>query len=412
MPAIQSKNLRTAPAIEPAEYDARHAAVREFLAEHELAALMVYSPQQDSKWVQNGQVGYLSGWANPERLVESVVVVPVRGEPVMLFPGLQFVVEQAGEVSVIEDMRLVAPADPNAIAGRGATKGFGGATLDILKKNGLAGGRVGVVGLSSMPVTTYRGIAGELGDQLTECEDIVAALRCIKSPAEVEAMRAAAHLSDVGFETMLRVARPGISGIELVAEMEHAARAAGADHAKYWFASGRPPDVGDVHMDIKPHYRRLEEGDLLQSCSYIVYRGYWCHGHRIGSLGKLHEQTGEIYQAANDAQDAGMKLIRPGVPIAEAGTAIGEAAAAGGLLRLDGGRIGHGIGMDYSEQPVPLNDENPRPFEPGMIFVVHATLLETKSEKLLIPRGDVCHVTADGYELMMQFPQTPFVAGG
>ena len=82
-----------------------------------------------------------------------------------------------------------------------------------------------------------------------------------------------------------------------------------------------------------------------------------------------------------------------------------------GLLRLDGGRIGHGIGMDYTEQPVPLNDENPRPFEPGMTFVIHATLLEINSEKLLIPRGDVCHVTADGYELMMKFPQTPFVAG-
>ena len=48
-------------------------------------------------------------------------------------------------------------------------------------------------------------------------------------------MRKAAELSDLGFQTMLEVARPGMRGIEILAEMERAVRREGADHVSWRF---------------------------------------------------------------------------------------------------------------------------------------------------------------------------------
>ena len=61
------------------EYESRHERVREFLRERDLGALFVYSPPAEHKWGQTAHVAYLSGWSNHDRIVDSVVVVPVSG---------------------------------------------------------------------------------------------------------------------------------------------------------------------------------------------------------------------------------------------------------------------------------------------------------------------------------------------
>ena len=144
-------------------------------------------------------------------------------------------------------------------------------------------------------------------------DDIVAELRAVKSPAELALMKHSAHLGDLGFEAMMDVAKPGARGIEIVAEMERAARREGADHAKYWMASGPPTTWEDTRLDIKPHERVLEEGDLMAVCSYIVYRGYWSHGQRTGTMSRPSDYLERTYRIAVDAQDAGIAAMRPGV---------------------------------------------------------------------------------------------------
>ena len=150
----------------------------------------------------------------------------------------------------------------------------------------------------------------------------------------------------------MEVAKPGVQGIEIVAEMERAARREGADHAKYWMASGPPTRWEDTRLDLKPHERVLEEGDLMAVCSYIVYRGYWSHGQRTGTMSRPSEYLAQTYQIAVGAQDAGIAAMRPGVPAGDIARAVREKVEESGW-QLQGGRIGHGTGLDYSERPVP-----------------------------------------------------------
>ena len=397
------------------EFNLRHERVQAFLRENDLGALLAFSPPAEHKWTQTGHVAYLSGWSNYDRIVDSVVVVPVVGPAALLLTGMDFMLEQIAEVSPLQDVRLVKPVDPNSIAAhrKGASGGprdFVAETMAILDEAGATGKDVGIVGLGAMSVPFFESLRKGFGSQLRNIDDIVGQIRAVKTPAEVQLMRKSASLSDLGFETMLQVARPGMRGIEVIAEMERAVRREGADHAKYWMASGPSPDWCDTRLDLKPHERVLREGDLMASCSYVVYKGYWCHGQRTGALGKPSQELSDLYAIAREAQDAGLAQLKPGARIGDVGATIRDVGARY-QFDMPGSRYGHGIGLDYSEQPVPLNDTNEQPIEAGTTVVVHSVFTLPGSGKMFVPLGDVCHITPDGPEFLMNFTRDLFLAG-
>ncbi len=399
------------------EFCNRHEKVGAFLQENDLGALFAYSPPIEHKWTQTGHVSYLSGWDNHDRIVESAVVIPASGPAALLFAGLPFMTEQVAEVSPIDDVRLVKPVDPNAVGvaeakTAGADTGprdFASETLSILDENGLAKEDVGVVGIESMSHPFYEVLADGFGNKLKRCEDIVAELRATKSPAELQAMREAARLSDIGFEAMLEAARPGMKGLEIVTEIERAVRREGADHAKYWMASGPPTDWGESRHDLKPHERVLGEGDMIAACSYVTYKGYWCHGQRAGTLLEPSPALEKIFAVALEAQDTALAVMRPGNAVRQAVEAAREVAGRHGFT-LGGGRIGHGMGMDYGERPL-LAASNEDSLQEGMTFGMHCNWLLPGSGKLFVPLGDVCCIGAEDLEYLMGFPRGLFLAG-
>lgn len=395
--------------------EARYQRIRAFLEAEDLGALLVYSPAAEHKWGQTGHVSYLTGWANHDRIGDSAVVVPADGPPALLFAGLPFMKEQIADVSPIEDVRMVQAVDPNAVAvarPKGVHAGswlrdFAGETLAVLREREIFEKDIGVVGVENMPVPFLEALARGFGSKLRRTDDIVAEMRAVKGPNELETMKHAVHLGDLGFETMLEVARPGMRGIEIIAEMERAARREGADHAKYWMASGPPTTWDDSRLDIKPHERVLGEGDLMAVCSYIVYRGYWSHGQRTGTLGTPSESLSQMFAIAQGAQDAGIAVIKPGVPAGHIARAVREKAAESGW-ELQGGRVGHGIGLDYSERPVPA-ETNEMLLEAGMTIILHSAFSLPGSGKLFVPLGDQLLVTADGAEFLMNFSRDLFL---
>ena len=401
------------PTVSDETFRARIAKVQQFLEEEDLGALFAYSPAMEHMWGQTGHVAYLSGWADHDRIVDSAVVVPRTGEPVLMFAGLHYMRDLALEVCALDDLRLVAAVDPNAVAvdasKPGAPRSFAAETIAILEENGLDDKRVGVVGIDNMPHPFHEILSEGLGGRFTAPRDIVAELRYAKRPEEVAKMRKAAQLSDLGFETLVKTAQAGMRGIEVVAEMERVIRREGADVAKYWIASGPRPDWSDVKLEVKPHMRVLQAGDLMAACSYVVYEGYWCHGQRTGSLSEPCPELDRICAITREAQDSGLEVMKPGTPVGHVARTVREKAAESGW-EIQGGRIGHGMGLDYAESPT-LNESNEKLLEAGTTAVVHSTFSVPESGKMFVPLGDVCHVTEDGPEFLMGFQREPFVAG-
>jgi Xaa-Pro aminopeptidase len=110
-----------------------------------------------------------------------------------------------------------------------------------------------------------------------------------------------------------------------------------------------------------------------------------------------------------EAQEAGLVKMRPGTPVGQVTQAIRKEAAKYGW-EIEGGRVGHGIGLDYTESPT-MFESNESALEAGTTVILHSGFRLPNSGKLFIPLGDLCLVTDSGPELLMSFPRTPFVAG-
>ena len=52
----------------------------------------------------------------------------------------------------------------------------------------------------------------------------------------------------------------------------------------------------------------------MNTCSYIVYKGYWSHGQRAGTLMRRNAYLQDIMQTAIDSQTAGIEQMRPRQP--------------------------------------------------------------------------------------------------
>ena len=388
------------------EFRSRVAGVQDFLKAKDLGAALVYSDPWGHYWGQTGHIGYLSNWASRDRNVQSLIVITPDADPVLLFAGLTYMHRVLEQVSWIRDTRNVVPVDPRAAALPHGQTDFGREVRKILQQRGGLDAKIALMGATQIPLGLWRTLTAALPEeQFDDSTDAVAELRQTKSPGEVAMLRRASQLCDLGYETLVKTARPGLRGYEVVAEMENAVRREGADFVKYWFISGPSQGWTDTWPIVSPHARSLEAGDQIICGSYVVYKGYWSHGMRNGTIG-ASPQHERYMPAAMAVHEAALDAFRPGNTVSSVVEAALTAARDHGF-ELNSPRIGHGIGMDYAEKPF-LTDTNDSVVSPGMVAVIHPQLTLPETGEFIVPLGDVCLVTADGMERLYRFPMEPF----
>ena len=199
----------------------------------------------------------------------------------------------------------------------------------------------------------------------------VAAMRAIKDPAEIQLLREAVRLTDVGQSAAREAARPGISEIELFGEIRKA-----MEHA----AGGRVPILADLISGSRsaeagglPGNRILREGEMVIVDLVPRYRGMWgdsCNtlviGHASPAQNRLLDQVAEILAGL-------IKLVRPGAKACDLdATGRAKIAGLGGTYEH---HTGHGLGASWHEEPriVPYNTLELKPgmvlaLEPGIYF--------------------------------------------
>ncbi len=208
------------PYLERTECDHRIARVRELLKEKHLDLALVY---YDEFNIGNGW--YLTGWC--PQFESGAVCVPREGQPKILggpesepFAQLDSMITETRNFPV-----FMVPDEeyPNAVI-IDFPKLF-----DELKAELGTVRRIGLVGAGRMPADCHQQIvAGCQGIELVDITAEYVRLRFIKSPWELEQIRAAFKLADGCYEVMKKKIAPGVSEIEVAAEGEYAARSQGA----------------------------------------------------------------------------------------------------------------------------------------------------------------------------------------
>jgi methionyl aminopeptidase len=189
----------------------------------------------------------------------------------------------------------------------------------------------------------------------------------LKSPAEIEAMRAAGRVVAIALAQMRKQAAVGVSLLEL----DEVARAVLAEHGatspflhyQPSFAHSPFPavictSVNDAALHGIPGPYRLADGDLL-SIDFGATLNGWTGDSAISlTVGTPRPADIRLIDTAEEALAAGIAAAVPGGRLGDVSAAIGAVARKAGYgLHTDFG--GHGVGHTMHESPSVPNDGKP-----------------------------------------------------
>lgn len=231
------------------------------------------------------------------------------------------------------------------------------------------------------------------GLELVEAGPAWNELRQVKKPWEIDNLRKAESIGDAAFESVLKVLRPGISELDVVAELEYQMRRHGGEGTSFdtIVASGLHSSMPHAIPDRK----LLENGDFVTMDFGCRYNGYCSDMTRTVVLGRADDRQKEIYGIVLKANLMALEAVHAGLKGCEVDSVARDYIESMGYGKCFGHGLGHGVGLYIHE--------NPR-FSPGDSTVLEVGMIETVEPGIYVPGfggvriEDMIVITADGHE--------------
>jgi Xaa-Pro dipeptidase len=262
---------------------------------------------------------------------------------------------------------------------------------ELFKENNIGNARIGVeanffpLAIAQTLNTKYQNI--EFIDIASE----IALLRAIKDNDEIEFIRAACNLSDIGQTAVAKYAREGITELELLAEVRGEMDAS---------VGVRVPLMADLVSGVStasgggmPTNKMINTGDLILSDFTPCLNGYWGDSCNTIVVGKATSNQKKTFELVKEALAIGIDAIRPGVQSKEIDR----------LMRNHIGNFphhgGHGVGTMYHEEPriVPYNKTM---LQPSMVIALEPAIYK---KDYGIRLEHLVAVTENGCEILTKF---------
>src|ERR1039458_2855876 len=191
------------------------------------------------------------------------------------------------------------------------------------------------------------------GVRLRNAPALVERARMVKEDAELGLIRAAVQLGATLFDRALEVLRPGVKESEVAAEMEYAARRAGAEEMSF------PTIIASGARSALPHGRATEQaiapGGFVVCDFGVILAGYCSDQTRTVWVGPDSSAKGEearkAYEGVREAQEAAIAAVRPGASVGEVDAAARKVLRKAGCGRYFTHSTGHGVGLEIHEAP-------------------------------------------------------------
>ena len=224
---------------------------------------------------------------------------------------------------------------------------------------------------------------------------LVAKLRWIKDPGEIKRMRAAAALGCRLFEDALTTMQPGMTESAVAADLEYAARLAGAEAMSF------PTIVASGPRSSLPHGRatgaKLPRRGFVTLDFGVVLDGYCSDMTRTVHLGRASSAERDAYDAVLEAQLAGVAAVRAGVSSGDVDEAARSVLRKAGLADWFTHSTGHGVGLEIHEGPR-LAAKQTQALEAGMVVTIEPGVY--MPGKFGVRIEDMVLVTAKGGEIL------------
>ncbi|MBP2325692.1 Xaa-Pro dipeptidase [Kibdelosporangium banguiense] len=330
---------------------------------------------------------YLIGAAGGsfERL--TCLVLPVSGEPTLVVPKL----ELPGYSPVLVDELGVAAA--TWVDGENPAQLAAG----LLKSPK----RVAISDFTpALHVFGLRDVLSGVEQQLAG--PVIRELRMRKDATEVDLLRRVGAAIDRVHARMGEFLRAGRTENEVAADIAAAILQEG--HAVAEFVI-----VGSGPNGASPHHgasdRVIEQGDVVViDIGGPLAEGYNSDSTRTYAIGEPRDaDVVATYAVLQEAQQAAVDAVRPGVTAQDIDRAARAVIASAGFGEYFIHRTGHGIGLDVHEEPY-IVEGNDLVLEPGMAFSIEPGIYQPGRWGARIE--DIVVVTEDGVESLNNQPHS------
>lgn len=313
-----------------------------------------------------------------------VVVIPAKGTPAALVPNLEL-----GSWELI---------------------GFDGAVFDWRDQDGydaafaafvkhLQIGSLAVEG-QVMRVFTHHALLRAQPDlKIIDAEREISALRMIKTPADIDAIKAAIAISERALEDTLASVRLGQTEKEIEQKLVQALFAHGADEQSFH------PIVAAGDGSARPHAKARADYAVKAGDALLLDFGARKHGFaaditRTVFLGHATDEGQDVYDTVLRANLKGFDVTRAGVSahqIDDAVTGVLEASPYADRIRT---KTGHGLGREVHEAPYIMRGNHMK-LPAGTVYTNEPGLYEIGNFGVRI-EDDVL-ITSDGCTSLTQY---------
>jgi methionyl aminopeptidase len=224
----------------------------------------------------------------------------------------------------------------------------------------------------------------------------------LKSAREIDLMAMGGKILHATIETLRAAVRPGISTGELDDIAEQFIRSQDGAVPAFKGLYGFPGSIctsvnSEIVHGIPSKKRVLKEGDIVSLDVGVGYKGYFTDSAVTVAVGKIGDDAQRLLDVTNDALSAGIGAATAGNHIGDIGAAVQAVVERAGYSVVRD-LVGHGIGVEFHEDPQVPNYGKPKRREklvPGLTLAIEPMVnVGGPATKTLADRWTI--VTLDG----------------
>lgn len=217
--------------------------------------------------------------------------------------------------------------------------------------------------------------------------------RLIKTPEEIENLKAAGREADFAFSVGFDAIQEGRTEQDVVAEIEYAMMKKGVMHMSFDTIVQAGANAANPHGG--PEKNLLKKNELVLFDLGTVHNGYISDASRTIAFGKPDDKALDIYKVDLEAQYAAMDAAKPGITAAELDKVARDIIEKAGYGEYFIHRLGHGMGTSEHEFPS-IMAGNDMVLKPGMCFSIEPGIYIPDVAGVRIE--DCVYLTEDGNE--------------
>jgi len=352
----------------------RHGAMREWLAAHDLSALVAYGSGRHA-FTGTNPAWYLSAFK--QLGPHLAVIVPLVGEPELILTPAWDAARYRERATM--EFQAVAPEE------------FLAAVAATLKRRGLHGRTLAVAGGNLQPQAIGRAWPEVLGTAPHNAEKLVSDTAKIRDEWSLDCTRRGVAIAEQGYENLLTTTTVGMREYELAANLEVFMRELGAEDNFQLMSASQHNTAGHFPTD-----RVLQKDDLVLAEITPAVEGEFIQICRSAVLGGPSALQLEKFALLREALEAGMRAAKPGTTVDDLVAVINAPIAAAGYEQYTKPPYmrtrGHSMGLGSMEPEVAPGYDHV--LERDMVFVMHPNQYIPETGYIMC--GEPVIITPDG----------------